>query len=403
MKLVADTALTTRTLGSIADEAGGIIRTGPFGSQLHESDYTDEGVPVIMPKNIVDGRISTADIARIPTQHVERLAQHKVHAGDIVYGRRGDIGRCALITHREAGWLCGTGCLRISLGDKVIDPEYLCYYLGQKYVVKWLESQAVGATFLNLNTEILRNIEITYPDLAAQRKIVAILSACTNAIDLTGKLIAAKQQYKRGLMQRLLSGKNRFEEFASTPWPSLKAGDIFQPCSTRNNGDEELLSVTQERGVIPRSMLEARVVMPAGETASYKLVEPGDFIISLRSFQGGIEYSEYRGLVSPAYTVLKPKQPVIDGFYKHLFKSQDFISRLGVAIIGIRDGKQINFEDFAAVRLAYPSLDEQKRIAEVLDLCDQELALLNRKLALLKKQKQGLMQQLLTGKIRVNT
>src|SRR5438105_1428918 len=122
--LVIDTTLITRTLGSIADEIGGIIRTGPFGSQLHESDYTEEGTPVIMPKNIVDGKVSISNIARIPTHLVERLAQHKLHIGDIVYGRRGEIGRCALITSREAGWLCGTGCLRINLGDKVVDPEF---------------------------------------------------------------------------------------------------------------------------------------------------------------------------------------------------------------------------------------------------------------------------------------
>jgi type I restriction enzyme S subunit len=400
---VTDTTIKTRTLGSIADEMGGTIRTGPFGSQLHESDYTEEGVPVIMPKDIVDGKVSTATIARIPAFQAERLAYHKVHIGDIVYGRRGDIGRCALITASEAGWLCGTGCLRISLGDKIIDPEFLYYYLRQAEVVKWITNQAIGATFANLNTEILRNVEVSYPSLPIQRKITSILSIWDRAIDLTSRLIAAKYQYKRGLVQQLFTGKKRFKEFAGQSWYLAKAGDIFLPYSKRNNGEEELLSVTQEQGAIPRSMLDTRVVMPSGETESYKLVEPGDFIISLRSFQGGIEYSEYRGLVSPAYTVLKPKLPIINAFYKHLFKSQNFISHLGIAIIGIRDGKQINFEDFAAMQLAYPTLEEQKYIAELLDTCDRELALLNRKLELLKKQKQGLMQQLLTGKVRLKT
>jgi type I restriction enzyme S subunit len=162
---VTDTTIKTRTLGSIADEMGGTIRTGPFGSQLHESDYTEEGVPVIMPKDIVDGKVSTATIARIPAFQAERLAYHKVYIGDIVYGRRGDIGRCALITASEAGWLCGTGCLRISLGDKIIDPEFLYYYLRQAEVVKWITNQAIGATFANLNTEILRNVEVSYPSL----------------------------------------------------------------------------------------------------------------------------------------------------------------------------------------------------------------------------------------------
>jgi len=119
----------TRTLGQICDEVGGIIRTGLFGSQLHQSDYQDEGLPVVMPKDIVDGRVSVEGIARIGDEDVERLSQHRLKKGDIVYGRRGDIGRRALITQREAGWLCGTGCLRISLGDSVLDPTFLYYYL----------------------------------------------------------------------------------------------------------------------------------------------------------------------------------------------------------------------------------------------------------------------------------
>jgi|SRR5579875_2461890 restriction endonuclease S subunit len=412
MKLVADTALTTRTLGSIADEAGGIIRTGPFGSQLHESDYTDEGVPVIMPKNIVDGRISTADIARIPTQHVERLAQHKVHAGDIVYGRRGDIGRCALITHREAGWLCGTGCLRISLGDKVIDPEYLCYYLGQKYVVKWLESQAVGATFLNLNTEILRNIEITYPDLAAQRKIVAILSACTNAIDLTGKLIAAKQQYKRGLVQQLLTGKKKFP--SSQGWSWRKIGELFHNITRFETWDDEKVYVQAivkrwSQGIELRPPLFGKQI----KTKNLQIIRAGDFLISdIQASYGAMSIvgTQHDGLyVSNVYTILVPRDehqihvPYFDQLSRTpLMRHLVVRSSNGFKAERIRLGFVL--DAFLQQKIYLPDdVTEQRRIADLLQLCDDEITLLNRKLALLKKEKQGLMQQLLTGKIRVKT
>jgi type I restriction enzyme S subunit len=100
-----------QTLGEICDEVNGVIQTGPFGSQLHESDYIPAGVPVVMPKNIVDGRVSKEDIAQISDENAKRLGRHVLLAGDIVYGRRGDIGRRALITEREDGWFCGTGCL----------------------------------------------------------------------------------------------------------------------------------------------------------------------------------------------------------------------------------------------------------------------------------------------------
>jgi type I restriction enzyme S subunit len=189
----------TRTLGEICDEVGGIIRTGPFGSQLHQSDYQDEGLPVVMPKDIVDGRVSVEGIARIGDEDVERLSQHRLKKGDIVYGRRGDIGRRAVITQREAGWLCGTGCLRISLGDSVLDPTFLYYYLGEAKVIGWIYNQAIGATMPNLNTSIIRSIPITYPSLPVQHKIAAILSAYDDLIENNTRRIEILEEMARSL------------------------------------------------------------------------------------------------------------------------------------------------------------------------------------------------------------
>ena len=141
--------------------------------------------------------------------------------------------------------------------------------------------------------------------------------------------------------------------------------------------------------------------MPEGDTKGYKLVETGDFVITLRSFQGGLEYSYYRGLVSPAYTVLKPTKQINNEFYRHYFKSYNFISHLAVAVIGIRDGKQISYSDFSFLKLPYPKIPEQQKIAQVLSTADAELTNLQAQLAKLKLEKKALMQQLLTGQRRV--
>lgn len=166
---------TTKTLGKICDEEKAIIQTGPFGSQLHQSEYTEEGTPVIMPKNIIDGQISTDGIARVNKENVERLSRHKVKKGDIVYGRRGNIGRHAIITNNEAGWLCGTGCIRISIKGIILDSIFLHYYLNQNEVVNWIYNHAIGATMPNLNTSIIRSIPIKYPTIDIQKKIANIL------------------------------------------------------------------------------------------------------------------------------------------------------------------------------------------------------------------------------------
>src|SRR5205823_10625762 len=130
-------------------------------------------------------------------------------------------------------------------------------------------------------------------------------------------------------------------------------------------------------------------------------IYPGDFVISLRSFQGGLECSRIRGAVSPAYHVIRPQIQIESEFFRHYFKSYDFVGRLAVAVIGIRDGKQISFDDFSYLRLPLPSLKEQKRIALVLNACEREIQVLENQLGAFKEQKRGLMQKLLTGQVRV--
>lgn len=188
----------TKKLGEICDTGGGAIKTGPFGSQLHESDYSDFGTPVVMPKDIIDGKVSERSIARISEDHVNRLSHHQLRSGDIVFGRRGDIGRQALITARESGWLCGTGCLRIALGKSELDSRYLHYYLRDEAVIEGIAQRAIGATMPNLNTSILRGIEISFPPMGEQKCIASILSAYDDFIENnTQRIVILEEMAKR--------------------------------------------------------------------------------------------------------------------------------------------------------------------------------------------------------------
>ena len=152
----------------------------------------------------------------------------------------------------------------------------------------------------------------------------------------------------------------------------IHAKDVFMNYTNkRHGGNYEVLSATQERGIIPRSEVDIDIKYDESNIDTYKKVNIGDFIISLRSFQGGIEYSTYEGLVSPAYTVLKNKLPIDTGYYKAYFKTTDFIRKLNGAIYGIRDGKQIGFGDFGDLAIHYPPLSEQQKISEILDHYDK--------------------------------
>ena len=176
----------TTSLGELATLAGGEVRTGPFGTQLHKRDYVDDptATPVIMPKDMVDGRIETASIARVDDDVVNRLSQHILRAGDIVLGRRGEIGRRAWIGDTEDGWLCGTGSMRISLNNsKAIRPRFLFYYLGLQQSISWLNGHAVGATMSNLSAGVVKQMPVRYPPLTVQDMIVAALDQLDDLLE----------------------------------------------------------------------------------------------------------------------------------------------------------------------------------------------------------------------------
>lgn len=176
------------TLGEVCRLQGGTIQTGPFGSQLHAADYTSIGTPVVMPVNLSAGSISDDGIARVSEENADRLARHKLLPGDIVFSRRGDVTRFALVSERESGWLCGTGCLKVSVGNSSITtPGFVAAVLASPESKEWLIRHAVGATMPNLNTEILASIPITLPPINEQRAIAHILGTLDDKIELNRK------------------------------------------------------------------------------------------------------------------------------------------------------------------------------------------------------------------------
>ncbi|MCY0856028.1 restriction endonuclease subunit S [Cupriavidus sp. D39] len=200
------------TLGRVCDEHGGTIQTGPFGSQLHASDYTRFGIPVVMPKDIANRRVNEQSIARIDQAEADRLARHKVQSGDIVFSRRGDVERHALISILETGWICGTGCLLVRPGSAWPSPTFLSMALDEKRARNWLVRHAVGATMPNLNTGILADVPILMP----QRDVVA---AFENIVKFAEEKRTANYEcinvlagLRDTLLPRLISGQIRLPE-----------------------------------------------------------------------------------------------------------------------------------------------------------------------------------------------
>jgi len=189
------------TFGAACQRGGGDIQTGPFGSQLHASDYVAVGTPSIMPQNIGDNRIIEDGIARITSDDAKRLSRYLVRKGDIVYSRRGDVERRALIREREDGWLCGTGCLRVRLGENGINPQYASFYLAHPNVREWIVGHAHGATMPNLNTSILAACPLLVPPPAEQQAIARILGALDDKIELNRRMNEALAAIARAVFK----------------------------------------------------------------------------------------------------------------------------------------------------------------------------------------------------------
>lgn len=171
------------TLGKIAD-----IITGPFGSQLHQSDYVKQGIPIVMPQDIGNRNINYSTINYVSEEDATRLKRYSTVANDILYARRGDVEKHAFVRAKDAGVLCGTGCLRVRINSNEVEPAFLSFYLNREETRKWLVTHAVGTNMPNLNTDILSDVPIAYPTLKEQRKIVKVLNCLEERIILNEKI-----------------------------------------------------------------------------------------------------------------------------------------------------------------------------------------------------------------------
>jgi type I restriction enzyme S subunit len=189
------------TLGELADSSGGAVRTGPFGSQLHSSDYVAglDGVPVVMPKDMSGGYVDYSTIARIGQRKAAELRQHVTAPGDILLARRGEIGRCALVKEKDAGTLCGTGCIRISIQGSAVIPTFLHRFLLAPATASRLEGMAVGATMANLNAGIVRSLPVPVPPMDEQVHIVTVLSAYDDLIENNGRRIQILEEMAQAI------------------------------------------------------------------------------------------------------------------------------------------------------------------------------------------------------------
>lgn len=282
------------------------------------------------------------------------------------------------------------------------DPDFLEYIFAtkkpDKELGKLVSSGARMDGLLNINYDDFSNIKINIPHVHEQKKISNLLRKIDNTITLHQRKLDQLKELKKVYLQAMfvsMKTKNnkvpklRFADFKGE-WDQRKSKELFIPKSEKNQPTLPVLSVTQDSGVVYRDQVGIDIKYDSTTLKNYKVVNKDDFVISLRSFQGGFELSDKKGITSPAYTIFVPKDIKLHDnlFWKTQFKTFQFIEALKTVTFGIRDGKSISFTEFGDLKLCFPkNKKEQQKIGKFFEELDHAISIHQNKLTQLNSLK----------------
>lgn len=407
-----------KTLGEIYDIEGGKVQTGPFGSQLHESDYKEVGIPVIMPKDIVNDKLDTSSIARISNEDALRLKQHLVEFKDIIFPRRGEINKRVLIDEKNVGAFCGTGCIRLRGTGEIIDQLFLFYYLKQESIIKWIENQAIGATMMNLNTSILRSIPIFYPNKSTQQKIASILTAYDDLIENNNQRIKLLEEMGEEIYKEWFV-RLRFPGYQQTRFLDNEGNEVAYGTEGALPEGWELSTLSQfcniQMGQSPKSEFynEIDQGLPFHQGVSNfnnrfpthqtfctdlkRVANQGDILLSVRAPVGRINIANCKLIIGRGLCSINHVNGFQNYLYyqlKDIFKHEDSFGNGAVF-------NAVSKNDLEKIKAIVPSDEVADKFQSLIETIDDEIEILTNKNQLLQQTRDLLLPRLISGKLSV--
>ena len=265
------------------------------------------------------------------------------------------------------------------------DGSFMSYQLNGKRKYD-IAKVAQGVSVVHLYGDHLKGVKTYNPCLEEQKKIAKLLSLLDERIATQNKIIEDLKKLKSAIIEKL------YKEIQGT-WYSYR--QLFSIINERNKQLEysNVLSASQERGMVSREDLNLDIHFERSNISTYKIVKNGDYVIHLRSFQGGFAFSEKTGICSPAYTVLRPNNLLVYGYLSNYFTSRDFVKSLIIVTYGIRDGRSINVDEWLDMKVVIPSKEQQTHIVNVIESIENKIkneetysnCLLNQKQYLLRQ------------------
>lgn len=377
--------------------------------------YRETGVLLLRNQNILEGKIDESDVLYIDEKYEHLHRNKRLHTGDVITMRTGYPGVSAVVPEHLAGSQCFTSLITRPASSK-LDSHFLAYYNNSPIGKKIISGLEIGGAQKNFNSGSLEKLPVITPGLPEQRRIAAVLGAWDRAIATVQQLVAAQQHRKQGLMHELLTGKRRFSGFESkggtryvkskiglvpSDWKELPLRKLFTERNEIGYNNLPLLSVTST-GVVLQSETERKDNSKEDKSA-YKRICPGDIgYNTMRMWQGRSAVSHIEGIISPAYTVLTPTSLMDTEYGGHLFQLSPMIHLFYRHSQGMAsDTWNLKYKHFGPITVPVPTVAEQRAIAQLLGAIDKYISELETNLTHLTAQKRGLMQQLLTGAVRV--
>lgn len=364
------------------------------------------GTKLIRNQNIKRNYFNSDSVVYIDNDFAESNKSKKVKSGDVVAVRTGsNIGEACVVPRDFDGALTFT-TLIARPNPKLLDSYFLSAHMNSEIGISEVNRLCAGGGKPNLNSGELKHYRILTPTLLEQKKITQILSIWDQGILATERLLENSQQQKQALMQQLLIGKKRLYNengvMFSEEWKTYKLGQLFKERIEMGRDDLPLLSITADDGVVYQEET-GRKNTSNEDKSKYRRICVNDIgYNTMRMWQGRSSLSDKDGIVSPAYTIIIPSEKIIPRFAAYLFKLPKLIHVFYRHSQGlVSDTWNLKFSHFKEISWSFPCVEEQQKIADVLFLADQEIAILQDKLDYLKQEKKALMQQLLTGKKRV--
>lgn len=370
----------------------------------------NESLPLLtvsIHSGVSDGELDEDELPK-KVKRIEDKSQYKRAAtGDLVFNMmrawQGAIGT----VHTEG--MVSPAYIVAKPNDKVY-PPFMDYYMKSARMVGIINRQSYGVTDFRkrLYWDSFAPIPCVLPPVREQKRIAEILSTQDKAIELQARKIEELKRFKKGCLEKMFPRKGqkvpekRFPGFTDD-WEQRKLGEVFEEYSEKNHSELPVLTILQGSGTIHRDESDRSLLYDKSNLSNYKMVHEGDFIVHLRSFEGGLEIATNTGIISPAYHTFHGEN-TDSRFYYSYFRSKRFIDiDLKPHVYGIRDGRSIDIEGMKTIKIPFPDYEEQKAIGTYIRNLDNLIALHQRKLEEMKKQKKALMQLLLTGIVRVQS